>query len=362
MRVVWIAHSDAVGLHTDPSVLCYHWSAGRRLRAGIPSVRLHSLGVRQWLLSPPSKDGLEQALELRPDVVVVSGLYPNVEGRRDPRSYFNCVDAFQRNGVPVVVDMAEDHFQDYRAAEFREMIDLGDGLIVNTPALADIVREKTSRESDVIDDPVEGAECDPVFDPPQLRSGLFRLAVWGTQPRPLRLLWFGGQGRNYQYLKRLVPELQVFARVMPIDLTVVAGPLEGLEADVAAWNSHSQRFRARSVMWSRGALEHELSRCDIVIIPSDVAARMAASTNRIAESIWAGRFVVANGLPSYWVFREAAWIGENMIEGLRWALHHREKAVARIVRGQTIIVERFTPDVIGRRWGEVLARYCLRRP
>ena len=81
LRVIWLSHSEIPGLHPDPGSLREHRSAGRRLRVGIPAAWLQSAGVGQWLLSPPSDEGLAQALALKPDLVMVSGLYPNVDGR-----------------------------------------------------------------------------------------------------------------------------------------------------------------------------------------------------------------------------------------------------------------------------------------
>lgn len=359
LRVIWLSHSDTPGLHPDPGLLRHHRSAGRRLRVGIPAAWLQSAGVEQWLLSPPADDGLAQALALKPDLVMVSGLHPNVDGLEDGRGYFDCIHAFRRAGVRIVVDFGENHFQDARAPAFRETIELSDALIITTQSLADIIEEKTGRTSIVIADPVEGARREPAFNPPPQRSFLKRL-LKRAQPRPLKLLWFGGQGRNYFYLKALIPQLQAFACETPLELTLVTGPIEGIDADIDAWNRASPAFQARLEYWSPSVLEQAMAACDAVIIPSDVAARMAASANRMTESIWAGRFVVAHGLPSYWEFRESAWIGEDLIAGLRWALAHPDEALARIARGQDIIAARHTPEVIGPLWGEAFAKLAGR--
>jgi hypothetical protein len=358
LRVLWVAYSDTPGLHADPARLQDHWSAGRRLRVGIPAAWLAQAGVSQWLVSPPSADGLREALALKPDVAVVSGLYPNVDERRNARSYFDCVDALRDAGVTVVVDLAENHFQDARAAEYREMIERSDGLVVNTQALADVIAEQTGRDCVVIGDPVEGVRCAPAFDPPA-RQGVFaRLAGRRQQSRPLRLLWFGGQERNYEYLRTLVPELARFARSMPLEVSVVTGANPEITADIARWRNAGAGLDARTSIWSPAVLARELAGCDMVIIPSEVMARMAASTNRIAESIWAGRFVVANGLPSYWVFREAAWIGDSIIQGLHWALDHSNEAAARIATGQALIAGHYSPEAIGRLWQQTLAHFA----
>jgi hypothetical protein len=360
MRVLWVAYSDTPGLHADPARLSEHWSAGRRLRVGIPAAWLAQAGISQRLLSPPSDDGLRQALASRPDVAVVSGLYPNVDERRNARSYFDCVDALRAAGVPVVVDLAENHLQDARATEYREMIERSNGLIVNTQALADVIAEETGRDSVVIGDPVEGARREPAFGPPERQGTIARLTGRRRQSRPLKLLWFGGQERNYEYLRQRVPELARFARAVPLHIAIVTGPNKDIEADVAGWRIPSGGMDASVMPWSPELLDRELAACDMVIIPSDVVARMAASTNRVTQSIWAGRFVVANGLPSYWEFRRAAWIGDSIVEGLNWALQNRAEALERVIKGQAIIAGHYTPEAIGRRWQNALGGFALR--
>ena len=84
LRIVWVVHDDRPGLQTDPEVFCQHRSAGRRLRVGIPARWLQAAGARQWFLSPPSPEGLAEALALQPHIALISGLFPNVAEGRDP--------------------------------------------------------------------------------------------------------------------------------------------------------------------------------------------------------------------------------------------------------------------------------------
>lgn len=354
LRIVWVVHDDRPGLHTDPEAFCQHRSAGRRLRVGIPARWLKAAGASQWFLSPPSPEGLAKALALHPHIAVISGLFPNVAEGRDPASYFDCVDAFHQAGTRIVVDFGENHFQDFRADEFRRMLLASDGLVINTSGLADIIEEETGRNSLVINDPVDGARGEPAFAPPRQAGWILRLT--GVRSRPVRLLWFGAQERNFHYLRQQVPALQRLANDLPIALSVVTGPIDSMDAEMAAWNSITPHFQARYSLWSMQTLARELEVSEMVIIPSDPAGRMAASANRMVESFWAGRFVVAHGVASYWRFHELAWIGE-IAEGVRWAVNNPAAVRARIAAAQEVIAAEYTPEAVGPQWGNALLQY-----
>jgi glycosyltransferase involved in cell wall biosynthesis len=98
-----------------------------------------------------------------------------------------------------------------------------------------------------------------------------------------------------------------------------------------------------------------LSACDLVLLPSDPAdpLKAGASANRIAEALNAGRFPVASHLPSYRAFAEAAWLGEDLVQGIEWALANPGEVLARIRRGQALVADRFAAARIGSRWREL---------
>ena len=43
---------------------------------------------------------------------------------------------------------------------------------------------------------------------------------------------------------------------------------------------------------------------------------LAKSSNRIIESLWSGRFSRSHPIPSYMEFKDWAWIGANLAEGM----------------------------------------------
>ena len=114
--------------------------------------------------------------------------------------------------------------------------------------------------------------------------------------------------------------------------------------------------------WSLQATRRELERCDVAILPSDPRdpRKSGASANRLAEVLQAGRFAVASPLHSYLAFSDRAWIGEDLLEGLKWSLANREVVIARIHKGQALVREKYAMDVIGRQWLEFFAALATR--
>ncbi len=68
------------------------------------------------------------------------------------------------------------------------------------------------------------------------------------------------------------------------------------------------------------------------------------------EAIWAGRFVVANPIPSYREFDDFAWLGDSIVDGIKWALDHPDEVRRRIAAGQEYIEKNHSPEVIARQW------------
>ena len=58
-------------------------------------------------------------------------------------------------------------------------------------------------------------------------------------------------------------------------------------------------------------------------------------------------------LPSYLSFADAAWLGQDLVEGIEWALANRDEVLSRIRRGQAVVTEKFAAGRIGRQWREL---------
>ena len=166
----------------------------------------------------------------------------------------------------------------------------------------------------------------------------------------VRLLWFG-YPQNLPPLLALLPGLETLAREYPLLLTCVTShpvPTSGEES----------ALRVQYIPWSPQIMESAIAASDVVLIPSDYQnpVKQAKSPNRLVAGLHGGRFVVAHPLPAYGPYAEFAWIGEDLCEGLRWAISHPREVVERIARGQAFTDARHSPDVVARFWLELFER------
>jgi hypothetical protein len=264
-----------------------------------------------------------------------------------PKFYFNepmtsWLDACRSahgNGCPLLIDITDypfaNQFEAVRAF-YREAFKLCDAVTVNSARMADMVAPHASLRARIIDDAILGGGREPEFAP-------------GAR---LQLLWFGHR-TNLTYLDHCIGRLVNFASRMPCRLTLVTESGIGVEEVTKSMEAQfAPALEARFVQWSMESMASALRSCDIVIIPGSPSDpfKSGVSTNRIAETLNAGRFPVASPLPSYQAFSDAAWLGNDLSEGLRWAIENPDEVRARIRRGQRLVNEQLRVEPIGRQW------------
>jgi glycosyltransferase involved in cell wall biosynthesis len=356
VKLLWVLDAGEPLRSQDWRALRSSSSASARLRVGIPSAELALQHVEQAVLFGAPQDNLLQELRAwSPDIVVLSKILPPTSHNSLVPKYVSAAKALKESGAKIVLDVADNYLADFRANDFLALTRVADCIVANTAMMADEMSEHTGMAALVIGDPVEGERKSPKWEAKRQRY-LDSILQRGAAD-PLRILWFGGQVRNYGYLLEWIPRLAELGARTPVDLHIVFALLPEIESELASLDRrYRPRLSIRLSEWSMEILQTELAQCDVVLLPSDVSSanRIGASPNRLIESLWAGRFVVANGLPSYWEFKDCAWIGHDLVEGLEWALGHPQDVRARIARGQALIAERYSPEVIGKRWHDAL--------
>ncbi len=248
----------------------------------------------------------------------------------------------RRKGCRLVIDFCDYPFRRKLATQnfYTEVLKICDAVVVNSERMAEMIAPHANQQPAVIEDAILGVMRKPEFAP----------------GKRLELLWFG-YPINLPYLEARFEDLRRFAQHRRCRLTVVTqGEVVGEK-----WAQEVQArfgFEAQFVSWSLEALRIALRKCDLVLIPSDPSdtLKAGASANRIAEVLHAGRFPVASPLQSYLQFAEAAWLGQDLFEGVGWALANRGDVLARIRRGQALLAERFAADRVGRQWCELFER------
>ena len=261
----------------------------------------------------------------------------------------------------VVFSIADDHFAAFPefAAFYREA--LRDCLAVTTvsPALAATVTAYTSRPVVVAPEPIEGSRGAPQAIAVRRVSAplawLARRVGLSMDQWRVRLLWFG-YPQNLAPLLELVPALEALSRRYQLLLPLVTTPVPELGSLLTPARTHEDsRLRVQFVRWSPLVMDSAIATSDLVLIPSDYRnpVKQAKSPNRLVAGLHGGRFVVAHPLPPYAPYGEFAWLGEDLCQGIDWAIRHPREAVERVARGQAYIDEHHSPDTVARFWLDV---------
>ncbi|OGA23487.1 MAG: hypothetical protein A3I02_13245 [Betaproteobacteria bacterium RIFCSPLOWO2_02_FULL_67_26] len=253
-----------------------------------------------------------------------------------------CRAAKQRH-CRLVIDITDYPFEKRHPipAFYAEALKICDAVVVNSERMAGMIAPHTPRRVAVIDDAILAEMGSPQFAPGER----------------LELLWFG-HPTNLDFLEARFKDLARFARERRCRLTIVT---EG-GREAAQWTHEiparvGYAFETQFIPWSLAAMSDALRACDLVLIPGDPADpfKAGASANRIAEALNAGRFPVASPLQSYLQFADAAWLGQDLVAGIRWALANGDEVLARARRGQALIREKFAAERIGREWHDLFA-------
>lgn len=330
--------------------------ASLRYRMTIPVAALQRLGCDSSivvLLPGANRRALLTRLQGVDAVVIGKVMIPPERLEQEAPALLQLVAELSSAGSRVLADFSDNTFViPLRGAVDRSLANLVDAAVTSTPALAERVREETQAPVVVITDPVEG------------ERGELRVP---SVPRaaPLKLLWFG-HWTNFPTLHLAWQQLEPLVAETPLDLTILSTPgaeREGQASEIGArWRrvGSSCRFRA----WSVQAVFEALRDCDAVIIPSDPhdPQKAVKSPNRFAESVWAGRFVIAHPLPAYEPFSDCGWVGADLAEGVRWLLARPEEAAARVRTGQARVAAAHTPEAIGRAWKATIEDLLTPRP
>jgi SAM-dependent methyltransferase len=323
--------------------------ASTRLRLLIPKAALEARGHAVELLQvdPASLDACVARLR-EFDAVVFKKTLELERGQL-------VADLFERalaSGVPALFDICDriDAASETGRRNLR-MVRAADRVTTSTPALAEVLRTMDARDIRIITDPYEGPRGEP---------------AWRPKADRLKVLWFGHLS-NLDTTDGLVEEIGAIGRRRPIQLTLVTGPEPGLLKRCKELNQRWRHALAlRYEEWSPAALWAALEATDVVAIPTraDSPDKQVKSPNRIVESLWAGRCVIANPLPAYVPFAPWAFIDETIRGGLERALADEDRIVDRVRAAQAYIAEAHSPDRIGEDWEQAIAEAieAKRRP
>ncbi len=244
------------------------------------------------------------------------------------------------SGIKVIFDICDNHFDSPHLGEhYIDMANMANEITAATPAMAAVIKEKTSRTATVITDPYETLYSPPLFQP---------------ESDKLKLCWFGGH-TNVDSLRTSIPELATLAREIPTHLEIVCSPNVGIEQACVKINNSQDALVLSFSPWSIAARQEALKTCDIVIIPSlENETKLVKSPNRMVDSLWAGRYVVAHPLPSYQAFQKWGCVQNDLGPGILEAIEKKGQIEACISEAQDYIRIHHSPTVIGTRWSQLI--------
>ena len=355
--VLWIVESDGGGYVGDPRTLADSFIASQRMRVASPAVFLAAIGLNQAATSLQSTNDVQFASRLSPKTAVFSKILGTADSQLHFDLHEELLDTLLANGTRVIVDVCDNYFLGPASEHLRRMISKATAVVANSAVTADLIQENTSVRAEVIGDPADtrwGNSHLPV--PTRCLINVFRRR-FQRPANHVNLLWYGGPLRNFESLHQLFPALSNLSRQHPIALNLVSAPFtEILQAANEVNETGTPDFQVTFSAWTRQRLQSALLKSDLVLLPGDSRdqSRTGASANRLIDAIWAGRYVVASGIPSYWEFRHAASIGDDVINNLSWALKNPRLLRKRIDIGQAIIRQKYSPEAIGHAWWSVL--------
>lgn len=242
-------------------------------------------------------------------------------------------------GVKTVFDLSDDRLHGRVGPHLRRMVELAGAVTTTSESLRVKIRDEYGKDAFVIGDPIEGPRGEP---------------RWQLGAR-LKALWFG-HPVNLPSLEQALPALLQACRKKPMDLRIVTERVDGIERQCKDFNSKNRNLLSmRFAEWSNAETWRSLAETDFVVIPyiAGHPRSLAKSPNRIIESLWAGRFVVAQPIPSYQEFAEWAWIGEDIAAGIGWMIDNPAAIAPRIAAAQPHIEANYSAGRISADWEKV---------
>ena len=329
MRILFVTMAAVEGGPAGPTSRI----ASTRYRVLMPAQQLDRLGHQVQIATLPPGPVPAAFLQVACDVLVFSKSF---RPEHEP-----LIQAVRARGAKVVADYCDDHFgREDIGAWYTRLAKTADIVVASTRAMADAVRAHANREATVITDPIEGRRGAPAFGP-HLPS--------------LRILWFGNHNNLMSIVDRMAEVRSLAARVA-LDITILTTPGAGVDTLLADLvRLEPTRITGRVVPWSLEGTWTALEECDLVWIPVIDGERYSVkSANRLVESVWAGRYVVADAMPTYEPYGDLVAVGTGLVKGVMDALAAPDAVERRIAQAQRRVSKEHSLFEVGLQWARAL--------
>ncbi len=270
MKIIWITFDQL----TKKNDKLYSKQASIRYRVIIPAAELKAQNYQTKIVTVDKNTNIQSVVPSlkKTDIIIFSKSFTSLNE--------SLAMTAKAMGIKVIFDICDNHFEHPQGGpHYHTMVNLADQIVVNTKQMTEIVEIKTNRKSVIITDPYEGQRKTPDLS---------------IKDNRLKLLWFG-HAANFDSLQAMIPQLLPFSQQVPLELHIITSADQGVAAACTTFNQqHGQQFNLRFSEWSLHSVYQGLKQADIVVIPSLMNhTKIVKSPNRLVESLWAGRFVVA---------------------------------------------------------------------
>jgi glycosyltransferase involved in cell wall biosynthesis len=332
MRVSWITFAEA---YRDKSGNLTSNLASLRYRviAALHAVEAHHT-TNIIAVTRPATDDQISAAEASDVVIFSKSFLPSNE---------DLLRRVQVAGAVAIFDVCDNHYDHpHYGPHYRFMSAAADQVVCNTEQMALTAAPYCRRPPIVIQDPHEGPR------------GSFT-----ALPDKPELLWFGHPS-NFDSLRGCLTDLIIYAQTRPVSLLVLSQITPQQEAFGREMSQrHAPYFSLAFRPWSLDEQWAALATCDAVIIPSlQDERKQVKSANRMIESLWAGKPVVAQPMPAYTPFAQWTPIRSLISEGLEQLMTEREQIASRVQSAQAFIADQYSPSIIGGQWKQLIEQHA----
>lgn len=328
--------------------------ASNRYRAILPAQGLRSAGHTVRLIDASRWRWQREDL---PDALVIGKLLPSSsepDFRRLSEHVLAQAEQAQKDGVVVVADFNDDHFQHpLLGPHWQRAAGLARLCVVGSEAMGATLRRYADRPTQTVADPVGSPRREPrVFRKAAGVAKWLTGALPGQSPRRLKFAWYGNPV-NWPAMQRWADQLAELGSEQPWILWVVTRPLPAIEAFIAEFNRrHAPSALLELVPWDEESQWAVVNDADIVLIPSnpDDPKKAVKTSNRLTDALHAGRYVIASALPAYQPYAEFVALTEAPLEAAQDYLTRPDAALRAIVQGQGAAIAKCSPQAIAESW------------
>lgn len=292
-----------------------------------------------------------------------------VSGRHDDETLLR-LHRLKQNGGRLVLDLCDNHFIPasqrhkhlHRCENVRALAAMANAIVTSSDTLAQIVRREcpTADRIVTIGDPPDDLSIvkTPLWHRYVSNWQLSRESAYLNRVAPAkvaRLIWFGASGGHRKLsglidLARIAPMISKLAQTHPVHLTVITDNLK-LHQECIEPILPSSRY----IAWNPRTFDSLLRQQHIVLIPAQSNEYTACkSDNRVVTALRAGLAVVAETVPSYAPYAGTIMLG-NLEEGLQRYLTDPALRVADASRGQAMVMEADTTELVLSQWLDLLS-------